>query len=285
MFKIIASGCVYDISSYKKWNFPAGEVGISLHEELCDKLVGHDNVYLVSTSKTSDDLLTICLVKDILDRLFCKVSLILPYIPYARQDRVNRVGEPLSIKVLANIVNGCGFERVFVVDPHSDVSSALIDRISVVNQSDVVYPLVSKMLASMPDLMLVAPDTGALKKIYTIFDKHNFAGILTGSKYRDTETGRVVYKGVDGITTNVKRVLVVDDICDGGATFIQLAEAMNDPSIEKHLVVTHGIFSKGTSELLKYYKSIHSTNSYLGYAVVDGVSIFADLYSSPTLWK
>jgi ribose-phosphate pyrophosphokinase len=73
---------------------------------------------------------------------FRKISAWLPYFPAARQDRIMMPGEPLSVKVYAQIINAQGYERVMVFDPHSDVTPALLDRAEVTTS----LPFVQKVL-------------------------------------------------------------------------------------------------------------------------------------------
>ncbi len=86
----------------------------------------------------------------------------LPYIPYARQDRVMQPGEALSIKVFANIVNSLGFDKVIVDDPHSDVSAALLNNVRIRHQHELAASY-SDVLAGR-DVTIIAPDAGARKK-------------------------------------------------------------------------------------------------------------------------
>ena len=122
--------------------FPAGEVGIKLNvNNLRFKYDNNGTVTLITRIKTGNDLMELLLTKDAVERFVfpgTKINLFLPYIPYARQDRVCVDGEPFSLKVFANLINSCKFNSVTVVDPHSDVVGGVFDNINIISQFDVI---------------------------------------------------------------------------------------------------------------------------------------------------
>jgi len=179
----------------------------------------------------------------------------MPYIPYARQDRVCNEGESLSIVVFAQLINSCGFSEVRVVDPHSDVAPALLKNATITESCG----LLKKDLSSY---YVVAPDAGAYKKAYKWAQKRNALGVITANKVRDVKTGRVVSVTVDKDVAGLN-LLVVDDLVDGGATFKELAKCLT-AAHKVDLWVTHGIFSKGIKELTDTYNHIYTTNSFHG---------------------
>ena len=121
---------------------------------------------------------------------------------------------------------------------------------------------------------LISPDAGALKKIYnlqTFVGQNRCDNIRIGMKHRDTETGQITGTSVDGQPLRTIGV-VVDDICDGGRTFIELAKTIRKDYAKLILCVTHGIFSKGLEPLFEWYDEVHTTNSWGGserFAFVD----------------
>lgn len=234
--------------------FSGGEVNIKLPEGL------YGTVYINARIADSDGIMALALVKDALDRNseVTEVMLNLPYIPYARQDRVCNDGEALSIKVFANMINSMGFAEVSVNDPHSDVAPALIDNCSIVEQ----WVFANTVRGDFKHVTLVSPDYGATKKtekLAQIWD----CEVIQGVKKRDTKTGNLsgfdYYGNVEG-----KHLLIVDDICDGGGTFIGLTEKLLEGGAETvSLFVTHGIFSKGVDVLLDNgIHTIYTTDSF-----------------------
>ena len=115
--------------------------------------------------------------------------------------------------------------------------------------------------------ILVSPDAGASKKIYKLAEQIGYKGdVITCSKDRDID-GKLTMVNVpiafDAFTSKKADFIIIDDICDGGATFINIAKNLKNRVKGKiYLIVTHGIFSKSFGELSQYFDNIYCTNSY-----------------------
>lgn len=218
--------------------------------------------------RNSDDTMALLLLTDAVRRMFGRtpIEVELPYIPYARQDRVCNPGESLSIKVFADLINSQGYDLVRVLDPHSDVSAALIDNCEIVKgYQPLSTALQWKRTAITPaNTVLVSPDAGANKKVFEAAQVLRIKDVVRADKTRDTTTlaitGTVVYSEHVGD----KDFLILDDICDGGRTFVELAKVLRPLTNGKiFLYVTHGIFSYGFDELRKYIDQIYTANSFV----------------------
>lgn len=246
--------------SIHKFMFPGGEVGININTQKIDYNVA--NVKLSVRAKNSDNLMAAFMATDALRRVFpnARIHLYIPYIPYARQDRVCNAGEALSIKVVAQLINSQDYATVRVVDPHSPTSVALIDRVIIQEQYDVFRDLKT----NWAEWILIAPDMGALKKVEDFAKRVNAKGVIAFNKTRELATGKITgMKCMDDIDPNGK-FMVLDDICDGGRTFIELAQHIPLCTQKLELAVTHGIFSKGVECVTKMYSKVHTTNSFHG---------------------
>lgn len=188
------------------------------------------------------------------------VYLNLGYIPYARQDRIMEQGEAFSLKVFASLINSCGFKKVYVDDPHSDVAPALINNVDVNPQWDIFADYVNQHHEIRQYLtnwwVPVCPDGGALKKFIKCVTPKGFSEnqCAFGLKQRDVKTGKILSTGIYGNIHAIhgSNCLIIDDICDGGATFIALAKVLKEKGAKKiGLYVTHGIFSKGKDVLVE----------------------------------
>lgn len=180
-------------------------------------------------------------------------NLILPYIPGARQDRSNPTGDVgFMLQTMARLINSYEFDRVLTVDPHSYRS---LDRIEAVTE----YPLgrvYEKLWKGYNGV--IAPDKGAVNRAGLaahILGKP----LVIGSKTRDVATGAL--SGFEVTVEPGAHYVVVDDICDGGGTFLGLGERIREQGAYADLFVTHGIFSKGLVDLRKVYKNIYTTNT------------------------
>jgi ribose-phosphate pyrophosphokinase len=112
---------------------------------------------------------------------------------------------------------------------------------------------------------LVSPDAGAYKKIFDVAKEFKIDNIVTATKVRDLKTGKILHTEVPTpeMHNDIKYV-IVDDICDGGRTFTEIAKAIKAvrPTAKIYLIVTHGIFSAGFGDLNSQFEKIFSTNSY-----------------------
>ena len=228
--------------------FPGGEVNVTIPEP-----TGSD-VTVTANIANAEGIMQLMLVKDAIHRggihHNLTVTLLLPYVPYARQDRVCNPGEALSISVFCKMINSLKFDRVVILDPHSDVTPALIDNVTVVDQ---YYPIKKSPWVTgelIKNHTLVAPDAGSTKKMQQLCEKLAVDGFIQGHKKRNTLTGKLSGFGYDGDVQG-KDLLIIDDICDGGGTFIGLAKELKAGGASSvKLWVSHGIFSKGVKHLL-----------------------------------
>jgi ribose-phosphate pyrophosphokinase len=244
---------------YKCFPFSGGEVSVKLDEDETGFV--HDPMspfYIKAHITSPSQIMELCLLVDALRRSYGDVNMHLhcPYVPYARQDRVCAPGEALSIKVFADILNSLHFKSVKVNDVHSDVSLALINNVTNIPAEVNLTPYLPSIYKySKP--VLVAPDAGSIKKVLKVAQTHNFE-MVRADKIRDVETGEIKDTVVYTDHLGKQSVLVVDDICDGGRTFIELGKELKTKTNGNlSLYVTHGIFSKGLDELLVYYDRIY----------------------------
>ena len=173
-------------------------------------------------------------------RITC--SLVLPYLPYGRQDKDVGNEATFALHSFSDMVNALVFREVIIMDPHSQVA---VDRIM---RSLADYPIskVSAVFEECGASMVCYPDEGAAKKYTKIYP---FRSIVYGQKKRDFMDGAILSYEIMGNSAR-QSVLIVDDICDGGATFIRLAGLLKAQDVKEiHLFVTHGIFSKGLQVL------------------------------------
>jgi len=117
-------------------SFPGGERHVRLPVAAPDWAGAcvHADWTIEARIYTPADIMDLLLTHDALKRALpagARLSLVLPYVPYARQDRVAVAGEPLSIKVFCSLINSMGFSSVEIWDPHSDVTPALLDNVVV----------------------------------------------------------------------------------------------------------------------------------------------------------
>lgn len=227
-----------------------------------------------------NDVGLLCLAVDALKRMQVEiVDLYIPYFPAARQDRVMIKGEPLSVKVYADIINNLGFKKVLVFDAHSEVTPAVLNNCEVIANHKFIASVMKEI---GNEAILISPDGGALKKIYKVSEFLGGVEVVECSKSRNVKTGKLSGFKVYADDLQGKDCLIVDDICDGGGTFIGLAEELRNKNAGKlYVAVSHGIFSKGFDELSRSFEKIFTTNSVKDFTVsnVHQISLSSELLS------
>lgn len=245
-----------NLIEYKSFLFAGGEPHIKISNNFDASLP----LTITHRINSFNDLGLICITVDALKRMGVKeINLFIPYFPAARQDRVMIPGEPLSVKVYADIINAMTLASVTVFDPHSEVTPALLNNCVTVSNHEFIKQVIANIGT---DVKLISPDGGALKKIYKVSEFLGGAEVVECSKSRDVKTGKLSGFKVYAEDLAGADCLIVDDICDGGGTFIGLAEALKAKNAGKlYLAISHGIFSKGFDELGKYFEQIFTTDS------------------------
>ena len=221
------------------------------------------NLVVYGHVDSSDAIMDLLLFTDAFNRWgrgtghMTKKVLYLPYIPYARQDRVMVPGEPLSSAVFGTVLNLCGYDRIIVDDPHSDVSPSHIKNVSVFEQYELALEILGKDF--FDGAVIVAPDAGAIKKVGKLAEKVGHAEIGVGNKHRDLLTNNITHTSYSGPDVDGKRVIMIDDICDGGRTFIELGKVLCEQGAhEVVLYTTHGIFSYGVDVFAGIIDEVYS---------------------------
>lgn len=253
--------------------FPGGE----WHPTVLDLQLNSVAVNVIP--RNMDEMFLAMLIIEAIKRKhpYTMVTLTVCYMPYARQDRVALTGEAFGLVLSANLLKYMASGLVYklnIVDPHSNVTPALLDGFNkhgifeVIDQYSIQRPILED-LVSEGDWVMLAPDSGAVTKSQATARKLKLP-LAYATKKRDARTGKLshseVIDGLSAIAPNGPlasppiNVLVTDDICDGGGTFLLLVDAVAkvNPKAKLHLVVTHGIFSKGKEVLLEKYETVQA---------------------------
>jgi len=211
-----------------------------------------------------------------------EIHLYVPYIVGARSDRKFTEGSNNYLRdVICPILTSMQFETITCLDAHSYCLEMGLKNLKVISNENLVKWATLDLYDAIEEkgpnsnypCILVSPDAGASHKIYKLAKQIGYKGdIITCSKERDTDgkLTKTVVPITDSIIKSKKDYIIIDDICDGGATFINIAKEIKSTfsiysKTEKpkiYLIVTHGIFSKGFDELSKYFDGIYCTNSY-----------------------
>lgn len=167
----------------------------------------------------SSDFFRLALVKNYLDSIGTSTALRIQYMPYSRMDRSNET-YPFALKTATTLLNGMGFVYIQVVEPHSDVTPALLDNGSAIEWCQQELSSLAHKYSS-----IFLPDQGAVKRYRTAYS------LAFGIKQRDFTTGKITSFTLQG--TVGKDVLIVDDCCSAGGTFIHSAKLLKDNGAKK----------------------------------------------------
>lgn len=193
--------------------------------------------YIEWKFESEDEFIHLAQLKHLLDSKGYVSFLKMDYLPYARQDKEISNYTTFALHTFAKLLNSLNFHSVIVFDPHSDVAEEQIKNLQI------VWPIdeIRYALKTTESDLLCFPDRGAVSRY------HHRLGLpfIFGEKHRDPQTGIITQYELNGETKD-KRILIVDDICDYGNTFIKLTSALRQAGAkEVNLYVSHGLFSGG----------------------------------------
>lgn len=241
-------------------NFPAGEQRITLKN-----YVLNDKENNVTWNYRGDDELVtmIYLVGHIKNSGGKLGALYMPYCPNARMDRVKDSREVFTLKYFCDVINSFGFNRVYIEDAHSDVCVSLINNCKNIRADHTILKLIKELELKEECDYIFYPDNGCAKK----YEGAIQFPYLVGHKVRDWASGKIKSLDIIGETPNQSfNVLIVDDICSFGRTFLYSAKALKEIGANKiYLYVTHcedsviagELFSSGLIEQIYTTDSIY----------------------------
>lgn len=275
---------VGDTDKYDLIKFPGGELHVRVKEDVMAAVSDIQTVSVTARITNAEKLIETFLVIDaVRQESGREITLILPYLPYARADRRFSAGDCFGIASFARLINSADV-MTFTLDAHSaaglvhfehirDLPSTRFiehayeqfksDHIQTKSGADSNKNESSKSEedVTLEDVTLLFPDKGARERYASAGEQ--FAKVLHCSKERDLLTGKLKgFKVPEKAEFTTRKVLIVDDICDGGGTFTGIADGLKEYELDLALYVTHGLFSKGMGELNKHFSHVFTTNSF-----------------------
>lgn len=216
----------------------------------------HHEVRVICAIKSSQDLFQLLATSNALDNAKAEKSyLCIPYLMGARSDRVMVLGDSVDLKVVCDLINYMNFKHVFLYDVHSDAALHWINNVTNHSNENLVK------VYNDPDSILICPDVGASKKVDKYFSwNSNIKDVVYCIKSRDLTNGKISLKVLEPEKCKDKNCVTIDDLCDGGGTFLGIVSQIQP--LKHTLIVTHGIFSKGTRILEEKFDKIITSNSY-----------------------
>ena len=255
----------------KTFEFPAGEVQVNVSQNEIDLLEEVSTIMVTSRITSSRHAMELFMILDALTHEFenlTRLWLYLPYLPYSRQDRVCADGEASGLETFMNQLMTTKVDRIFTNDVHNlEAYKEFGQGFDNVHSTTALFMIASYNEDLDADLLegrytLVCPDKGAEQRVLEVAD-HYKCNVVMGKKKRDPKTGKITEISVADKDLTGQRLLIIDDICDGGGTFLGLAEKLKEKNPARiDLYVTHGIFSKGLDVFDGLIDHIYTTNSF-----------------------
>jgi ribose-phosphate pyrophosphokinase len=213
--------------------------------------------------ENDSDLIKLLMVKNYLNQRQqgCNGQLTIYYMPYSRMDR-SESGSPFTLKYISNFINSLGFKKIRVIEPHSDVTPALLNNAESIYINFDLLPLVMEEVDFNKEVdYLFFPDAGAAKRY------HSLKGFkqLIGHKERDFKTGEIKSLQVVGdIDVFPQKVIIVDDLSSYGGTFVHSSKALKKLGVkELYLLVAHAENSIFKGKLFDNINKLFTTDSIL----------------------
>lgn len=212
---------------------------------------GRSAVLVQSLSVPVDqNLVEFCLMADALNRLGVKkIIAVIPWLGYSKQDKIFRAGEPLSVKVIAKMLQTVPLDKVITFDLHNLAIPGFFE-VPVVNLSGrkVFRELMSKKITDKT--VIVAVDAGSVKSSERFAEDLGGVPLVYMNKVRDLVTGKVVYKSMSE-SVEGKTVLIKDDLIATGNTLVEAAKFLQANGAAKiNVCATHHLYVPGAQEKL-----------------------------------
>ena len=238
--KRIAKAANIELSKVEVFKFADGEITVNIDESVR----GHDVFVIQSTSYPANEhLMELLIMADAIKRASAKsLTVIMPYYGYSRQDRKSRSRQPITAKLIADLIETSGIDRVISIDLHA---SQIQGFFNIPIDNFPAGPLLAEHFTkrySKKNCVVVSPDHGGVtraRKIANIIDSP--LAIIDKRRPKPNEASiQNIIGDVEG-----KTAIMVDDIIDTAGTLCKAAEALIDAGAKKvYALATHAVFSK-----------------------------------------
>lgn len=220
--------------------FPNGEKRVRILTE-----IKNENLFIIQSAIDDQAIIELCLLIDAAKRLKPKkIVAVLSWFGYSPQDEVYRQGEPLSAKVIAQILEASGLDETIIVDPHSrKIQSFFTIPVTILSGLQTFVAHLKKK--SFNKSVVVSLDLGSMERSLQFAKALNLPLILLQKTPRDRQTGKINFMGIKG-SVEAKNVFVFDDFVSTGQTLIKAVQFLKKQGAKKFTAcVTHYLMVKG----------------------------------------
>ncbi len=231
-------------------NFSDGEIWLKFEENVR----GVDLFIIQSTHSPSDNLMELLIMLDAAKRASCRrVTAVIPYYGYARQDRKDQPRVSITAKLVANILARAGADRIITIDLHSSQIQGYFDiPLDHLYASPVLIRAVKRL--ELDNLAVASPDVGGVKTARAYAKRLNADLVLVDKRRPSHNVAEIM--NIIG-TVEGRNLVIVDDMIDTGTTFVKCAEALKDAGANRIIGVTvHPVLSGRAQEMIENSEAI-----------------------------
>lgn len=217
--------------------FKDGEIYTQIGEN-----IRGDDVFIVQSisNPTNDNLMELLILIDALKRASAgRITAVITYYGYARQDRKAEAREPITAKLVANLLTSAGANRVVTIDLHAPQLQGFFD---IPADGISAIPLFAKYFAekNITNGVIVSPDTGGVKRALSLAKRLNMPLAIIDKRRSAHNEAEVVNMVGD---VEGKTAILIDDIIDTGTSIIKATEMLSKTASEVYICATHAVFS------------------------------------------
>lgn len=234
-----------ELGAARVTRFRDGEIHVRIQESVRG---AHVFVIQPTCAPVDSNLMELLIMLDAIKRASAdEVAAVVPYYGYARQDRKMQARDPISAKLVANLITAAGADRVLTVDLHAGQIQGFFD-IPVDNLK--ALPILADYFAKLhlPSPVVVAPDVGGVARARELAERLGCGLAICDKRRPEPDVSEVMH-----VIGNVagQTAILVDDIVDTGGTMVKAAQAlMAEGATAVYACATHGVFSPGCLERL-----------------------------------
>lgn len=237
---------------YKRVKYPDGGVYATIED--------FTNPIITERINTYEDLFFIKSLKNICDHNGIEdVELVIPCMFQQQHDRRFHENESFELRIVADFINSCNFKKVHIFHPHSDVTQAVINNLRIISNSKFITQVLED-IGTTP--ILLSTDAGSYKWINKLADVIDFKGeVYCANKSRDLITHKLTQM-IDRQDFEGRDILILDDLCVFGGTFVGLAKLLKERNVGKlYLAISHVTIKNPNKELENLFERVYCTNS------------------------
>ncbi len=230
--------------------FSDGESAISINE-----VVRGSDVFIIQSTcaPVNDNLMELLILIDALKRASSgRITAVMPYFGYARQDRKAKARDPISAKLVANIITTAGADRILTMDLHAPQLQGFFDLPldHLVGQSLLARFFQERFGDKLDDVVVVSPDIGSVGRCRMFAERLDVPLAIVDKRRPKANVSEIM--NIIGDVRN-KRVILVDDLIDTGGTIVNAANALCEiGASEVYACCTHGVLSGPAIERIKH---------------------------------